>query len=221
VTSYAIIPGAGCAGLTWSRVADELGAKILRPPDEDDIVRIAAALAGSVAELNRPRVLVGASFGAMVALEIARTVDVDALVLVAAGWGITVSDRVIERMVRNPPDLWERMAKVCIGRRDDPELVAAIVEDYVQGGLAEHIHHSTVLAAYRPEPFPDPPPTLVLWGVDDPAVPRDDHIELALRMNGAVVPIPGAAHVPFLEQPVVTLEWVRRAGVLAAEALLN
>jgi pimeloyl-ACP methyl ester carboxylesterase len=213
--AYAVIPGAGCAGLTWSEVAAELGAEILKVPDEPDIISMASALQATVAAMSAPRVLVGASFGAMVALEVARNVEVDALVLVAAGFGITVSQRLIDWMVRNPPDLWPKMAKICLGGRDDPELIEAIVADYVAGGRAEHIRDSTALAAYRPEPLPDPPPTIVLWGMEDPAVPRDDHVDLAARCRGALVPIADAAHLPFLEQPQATLEWIRRAGVLA------
>ena len=215
--SYAVIPGAGCAGLTWAEVAGELGATVLKIPDLTDIVAIASELEQGVAELPAPRVLIGASFGAMVALEIARNVEVHGLVLVAAGFGITVSDRLIDWMVRNPPDLWRKMAKICLGGREDPELIEAIVADYVAGGHAEHIHHSTALANYAPQPLDDPPPTFVLWGVDDPAVPRDDHLELALRCRGALIPIAGAAHVPFLQQPRVTLAWIRRLGALAAE----
>jgi pimeloyl-ACP methyl ester carboxylesterase len=213
--TYAVIPGAGCAGLTWSAVAGELGAEILKVPDEPDLVSMAAGLQATVAAMPAPRVLVGASFGAMVALEIARDVEVDALVLVAAGFGITVSQRLIDWMVRNPPDLWPKMAKICLGGRKDPELIEAIVADYVAGGLAEHIRDSSALAAYRPEPLPDPPPTIVLWGMEDPAVPRDDHVELAARCRGALVPIADAAHLPFLEQPGTTLEWIRQAGTLA------
>ena len=215
--TYAVIPGAGCAGLTWGEVAGELDATVLKVPDLSDIAAIAVELEATVADMPAPRVLIGASMGAMVALEIARNVDVHGLVLVAAGFGITVSDRLIDWMVRNPPDLWHKMAKICLGGREEPELIEAIVADYVAGGHAEHIHHSTALANYRPEPLDDPPPTFVLWGMEDPAVPRDDHVELAVRCRGALIPIADAAHVPFLQQPRVTLEWIRRLGALAGE----
>jgi pimeloyl-ACP methyl ester carboxylesterase len=214
--SYGVIPGAGCAGLTWSEVAGELGAAILEVPGLTDIVAIAAALEDAVADMPAPRVLIGASMGAMVSLELARRVEVHGLVLVAAGFGITVSDRLIDWMVRNPPDLWRKMAKICLGGREDSELIDAIVADYVAGGHQEHIHHSTALANYKPEPLPDPPPTFVLWGMEDPAVPQEDHVELAVRCRGALVPIAEAAHVPFLQQPRVTIEWIRRLGALAS-----
>jgi pimeloyl-ACP methyl ester carboxylesterase len=210
-TSYAVIPGAGCAGLTWRQVADDLGAAVLPAPVQTDIPAIAAAMEPAIVALPAPRVVVGASFGAMVALELARRIEIDALVLVAAGFGIEVSDALIDWMVRNPPDLWPKMAKICLGGRDDPALIDAIVEDYVAGGREEHIVHSRALQAYEPEPLADPPPTLVLWGVNDRAVPVEAHLELARRCRGALVPVDGAAHVPFLEQPRVATEWIRRA----------
>lgn len=210
--SYAIVPGAGCAGLTWRPIAAPLDAVILKVPDEREIPAMADGLVAAVEEMPAPRVLIGASFGAMIAVELARRTRVDALVLVAAGWGITVSDRVIERMERAAPDLWHKMARVCIGRRDDPALIEAIVADYVAGGLREHIRDSTALRDYTPRPLEDPPPTLVLWGVNDPAVPFEDHVELARRCGGALVPIEDAAHMPYLEQPELTLRWILRSG---------
>jgi pimeloyl-ACP methyl ester carboxylesterase len=212
--SYAVIPGAGCAGLTWAQVADDLGAVVLPAPVRGDIPAIAAAMEGAVAELPSPRVVVGASFGAMVALELARRIEIDALVLVAAGFGIEVSEALIEWMVRNPPNLWHKMAKICLGGREEPALIDAIVEDYEAGGREEHIVHSRALQAYEPEPLPEPPPTLVLWGVNDRAVPVEAHLELARECRGALVPVDGAAHVPFLEQPRVVSEWIRRATTL-------
>jgi pimeloyl-ACP methyl ester carboxylesterase len=216
--SYAVIPGAGCAGLTWAEVADELGAEVLRVPDETSIAAMAAGLEATVAEMPAPRVLIGASMGAMVSLEIARKVEVHGLVLVAAGFGIVVSDRVIDRMVRNAPDLWHKMARACLGGRDDPALIDAIVADYGAGGHAEHVRASTALRDYKPEPLPEPPPTIVLWGMEDPAVPLDDHIELAMQCRGVLVPIADAAHVPYLQQPRMTIEWIRRCGMLAQAA---
>jgi pimeloyl-ACP methyl ester carboxylesterase len=216
--SYAVIPGAGCAGLTWAEVADELGAEVLSVPDETSIAAMAAGLEATVAEMPAPRVLIGASMGAMVSLELARRVEIHGLVLVAAGFGIVVSDRVIDRMVRNSPDLWHKMARACLGGREDPALIEAIVADYVAGGHAEHIRASTALRDYKPEPLSEPPPTIVLWGMEDPAVPLDDHIELARQCRGVLVPIADAAHVPYLQQPRVTIEWVRRCGVLAQAA---
>jgi pimeloyl-ACP methyl ester carboxylesterase len=213
--SYAVIPGAGSAGYTWRDVAGELGALVLPIPDEPEVQEMARALAGAIAELPAPRVLIGASMGAMVALEVARSVEIEALVLASAGFGIEVSDRLIGWMERNPPDLFRKMAKICLGDREDPPLIDAIVADYIAGGHAEHVRHLQALSRYAPEQLREPPPTIVLWGMRDPAVPLEGHVELALRCRGALVPIADAAHVPFLEQPQVTLEWIRRAARLS------
>ena len=83
---YCVLPGAGGSGLSWAQVLEPLNATLLEVPDERDVPAMAAAIAKSVHELPRPLVLVGASLGAMVALELARTVPVHALVLIAIAW---------------------------------------------------------------------------------------------------------------------------------------
>jgi pimeloyl-ACP methyl ester carboxylesterase len=218
-TSFVVIAGAGSAGFTWREVAADLGALVLTIPDEPSPAAMAAALEEHISALPRPRVLIGASMGAIVALEVARNVEVDALVLAAAGYGIDVSDRLLDWMISNPPELFQKMAKICVADKDDQVRIEAIVEDYIAGGHDVHVRHLQALAGHRPEPLSDPPPTIVLWGMGDPAVRLEGHIELALKYRGALVPIPDAAHVPFLEQPRVTLEWIRKAAVLAQAAL--
>ncbi len=213
--SFAAIPGAGSAGVAWADVAGELGAAVLRAPDEPTIAAMAAGLEAAVADLPRPRVLIGASMGAMVSLDIARNVGVDALVLMAAGFGIEVGDRLIEWMVRNPPGILRKMAKICLADKGERTQIEALVADYRAGGHERHIRQMRAMAAYKPEPLADPPPTIVLWGAQDSAVPLDAHIELALRCGGALIPIADAAHVPFFEQPRETLRWIRLAAVLA------
>ncbi len=213
--SYAIIPGGGGAGLIWAGVADELGAVVLPAPDELDIPAMAAGLEGVIGELPRPRVLIGASMGAMIALEIARRIEIDALVLIAAGWGIEVSDSLVEWMERNPPGILEKFSKICLSDPEDRAKVAAMVADYEAGGHERHIRQVKAMGSYEPEPLSEPPPTLVLWGVNDSAVPLEDHVRLALECRGAVVPIADAAHVPFFEQPAATLPWLRLAGSVA------
>lgn len=213
--SFAVIPAGGSAGLTWAEAAGELGAAVLRAPDEPDIPAMAAGLVAAVADLPRPRVLIGASMGAMVSLEIARSVEVDALVLVAAGFGIDVSDGLIEWTVRNPPGLLGKLAKICLADQGDETKLEAVVADYQAAGHERHIRQLRAMAAYKPEPLADPPPTLVLWGALDSAVPLDAHVELALRCRGMLIPIANAAHVPFFEQPGATLRWIRQAALLA------
>ena len=50
--SYAVLPGAGSAGLVWDRVAAELGgATVLPLPDQPDVPAMAAVLEGPVRRL--------------------------------------------------------------------------------------------------------------------------------------------------------------------------
>jgi pimeloyl-ACP methyl ester carboxylesterase len=216
--TFVVIPGGGSAGLTWAEVSDELGAVVLRAPDEPDIPAMAAGLEAAISELPGPRVLIGASMGAMVSIEIARNVEVDALVLVAAGFGIEVSDRLIDWMRANPPGILDKMAKICLADGEDETKVKALVADYEAGGHARHIRQVEAMAAYRPEPICDPPPTIVLWGARDSAVPLEAHMELGLQCRGVLIPIADAAHVPFFEQPGATLHWIRQAAVLGRVA---
>jgi len=216
--SFAVIPGAGSAGLTWRPVAGRIGARVLPMPPGESVFEIAASLQPEVAALPRPRVLVGTSAGGMAAIEIARRTTVDALVFVAAGFGITVGEAALQWLIDYQPDLHAKLARVCLHDRSDLERQRLIVEDYEACGQPDHVAHLTAVAAYRPEPLLDPPPTLVLWGAHDRAIPLEDQVELAKRMAGVLVPIADAAHVPFLEQPDVVTGWLELAGRLGARA---
>lgn len=215
---YVILPGAGSAGLPWDEVAGQLGAVVLPVPDEPDVPAMAAAIEPSVAALPRPRVAVAASLGAMVALELARRIDVDALVLIAAGFGISVGESVLEWVGSNPPDLMEKMARIGLADRGARELAAIRLADFTSRGQALLLNHLRALAAYRPEPLEHPPPTVVLWGEHDHGVPLADHAELALRCHGLLIPIQGAGHAPFLERPTETVAWIRATAGRAALA---
>jgi pimeloyl-ACP methyl ester carboxylesterase len=215
---YVLLPGAGSAGLPWEEAAAALDATVLPVPDEPDVPAMAAAVAPAIAGVARPRVLIGTSLGAMVALEVARTVEVDALVLVAAGWGITVAESVLEWVASDPPDLLEKMSRIGLADRDDRELAAIRLADFAARGQQVLLRHLRALAAYRPEPLEQPPPTVVLWGEHDSGVPLADHAQLALRCEGILVPIAGAGHAPFLEQPDATVAWIRATTGTAALA---
>jgi len=211
--TYAVLPGSGSAGLVWERAAAELsGATVLPLPDAPDVPAMALALDRCVHSLPRPRVLVGSSLGALVALELARGVEVDALVLIAAGFGIDVHASVLARIAANPPGLLQAMARGVLADPSNEPLTELIARDFEARGQAVLLGHMTVLARHRAEPLPDPPPTLVLWGTKDPGVPLAAHVELALRCNGALVPIADAGHLPYLEQPEETVRWIRLAG---------
>jgi surfactin synthase thioesterase subunit len=122
---YVVLPGAGSAGLVWEAAAERLDAAVLPVPDEPDVIAMAAALEPVIADVPRPRVIVGTSLGAMVALELARRIDVDGLVLIAAGFGIAVADAVLEWVAANPPDLLEKLARIGLADRSDRELAAS------------------------------------------------------------------------------------------------
>jgi pimeloyl-ACP methyl ester carboxylesterase len=209
--SFAVLPGAGSAGEAWTQVVRELDALLLPIGDEPDVASMAEALIPAIEPLARPRVILGASLGAMVAVEIARRTPLDALVLIAAGFGITVGDRLLDWVTSNPPDLVEKMARAGLAKPEDPRLVAIRHRDFLARGQPVLLAHLRALAAYRPQPLPEPPPTVVLWGEHDRGVPLEDHAALALAMRGVLVPIAGAGHAPFLEQPVQTVRWARAA----------
>jgi pimeloyl-ACP methyl ester carboxylesterase len=208
---YALLPGAGSAGLPWSPIAGRLDALVLPLGEEPDVPAMAAAVLPAIGALPRPRVIVGASLGAMVSIEVARALEVDALVLIAAGFGITVADSVLEWVESDPPGLLGKMARTGLGDPSDPELVSVRERDFAERGQPVLLGHLRALAAYRPEPLPQPPPAVVLWGELDRSVPLADHAELALRLGGVLVPIAGAGHAPFLERPDETERWIRGA----------
>ena len=152
--------------------------------------------------------VVGSSLGALVALELARSVPVDALVLIAAGFGIDVHPSVLARIAANPPDLLADMARGVVAAPGNEQVMDLIARDFEDRGAAVLLSHMQVLSEHRPEPLVDPPPTLVLWGTEDPGTPLSAHVELALRCHGLLVPIAGAGHLPYLERPEETVRWI-------------
>jgi pimeloyl-ACP methyl ester carboxylesterase len=215
---YVVLPGAGSAGKPWRPVADQLDALILPIPDEPDVPAMASALIDRCSDVPRPRVLVGASLGAMVALEIAREVPVDALVLVAAGFGISVSDSVLDWVASDPPDLLEKVARAGVGDPDDREVVDVRLSDFNARGQGVLLRHLGALKTYLPQAPSDPPPTVVVWGCLDRSVPLEDHVQLAVRCKGILAPVTGAGHASFLERPQETVSWLRFAALYARAA---
>jgi pimeloyl-ACP methyl ester carboxylesterase len=216
--SVAAIGGAGGAGRLWSDLSTRLDLLVIPLPDEPDVPAMARAVQGRIEVLPEPRVLVGASAGALVALEVARRIPVQALVLLSAGWGIEVSESALDWVRRNPPDLHRKLARICVADREDEARLRFIEADYDACTQPVHLRHLEALARHRPQPLSDPPPTLVVWGMADRAVPMEDHLELARRCGGALVPIAGAAHVPYFEQPDLVARWIRHAAAMATEA---
>jgi pimeloyl-ACP methyl ester carboxylesterase len=209
--SYAIICGSGSSGLAWTPVATELGALVLPAPRAPDVPAMAAALAPVIAALARPRVLIGTSLGALIALEVARDTPVDALILVSAGFGIAVSQAVLDQIAAAEPGMLDRMAHGVVADASDADLVADVRRDFEGCGPELLLHHMRVLAEHRPRAPADLPPTFVLWGTKDAGVPLAAHAELAARCGAPLLPVPGAGHVPYLERPRETLNWIRAA----------
>jgi pimeloyl-ACP methyl ester carboxylesterase len=217
MTSFAAIGGAGGAGGLWTEMAGRIDVRVFPLPDQPDVPSMARSIEDRIAALPEPRVLAGASAGAMVALEVARRIPIQALVLLSAGWGIEVSDSALDWVRRNPPDLHRKLAKICLADRDNEERLRFIEADYDACTQPVHLRHLEALARHRPQSLTAPPPTLVLWGMADRAVPMADHLELARQCGGALVPIAGAAHVPYFEQPEAVAHWLRLAAAMTAE----
>lgn len=212
---YCCITGAGSSGLIWADLEAAVDCHVYAAPDETSVPAMAGALESRIREHQRPLVLVGASLGAMVALELARSITVDALVLLATGFGIEVSDSLLSWIAENPADLFTKMARISVMNADDKGTVDLVVRDFKSRGQATLLRQLSALAAYRPTPLRKPPPTLVIWGVSDHSVPLEDHVELALKCRGAVIPMAGAKHMPFFEQPRETAKWMKTAYDLA------
>jgi pimeloyl-ACP methyl ester carboxylesterase len=209
--AYAMICGSGSAGHLWEPVATALDGTVFRAPDEPDVPSMAAALRREIEALAAPRVVLGSSLGALIALELARDTAIDALVLTAAGFGIAVSPAVLDTIAADAPGMLERMARGVVGDRDDEALVAAVAGDFQACAPGLLLRHMRALAHHRPAPPAELPPTFVLWGTRDPGVPLEDHAELALRCGAPLCPIAEAGHVPYFERPEATLGWIRAA----------
>jgi pimeloyl-ACP methyl ester carboxylesterase len=123
---------------------------------------------------------------------------------------------VLDWVASDPPDLLEKMATIGLADRSDRELAAIRLADFAARGQPVLLNHLRALAAYRPEPLEDPPPTVVIWGEHDRGVPLADHAELAVRCGGVLAPIAGAGHAPFLERPDETVRWIRAIAEPAA-----
>jgi pimeloyl-ACP methyl ester carboxylesterase len=189
---------------------------VLPLPDEPDVPAMAAALEDRVRRLSAGPVLVGSSLGALVAIELARRVRAAALVLIAAGFGIKVNQRVLAAIAASPPGLLPELAGRLVADREDQASIDLIARDFAARGQPVLLRHMHVLAGHRPRPLAGPPPTLVLCGIDDPGVSLADHAELALRCGGLLAPIAAAGHLPYLERPDETVRWIKGFARAAA-----
>jgi pimeloyl-ACP methyl ester carboxylesterase len=213
--AYAVIPGAGGVGLTWRSIADELAAVVLPIPSAPSVESIAQLLGAEVARLPRPRVIIGASSGAVVALEIARAVHVDALLLTASGFGIEVSERLLRWLADDPPGIHDKISRLGLADGgDDAEKLASVVADYDACGASLHVDQLTAIARHRPTSGVARPPGFVLWGDKDRSVPLEHHLQLAEQIGGAVVPLTRCGHQVHVDRPDAVLLWARRTAAL-------
>ena len=207
------VPGAGSSGMTWRPVLDLIDMRVLPVPDASTVEAMADELAGHCMDPRRPRLVVAASLGEMVALELTKRVRVDALVLAAAGPGITVAPSLLDWLV-NGVDVLAKVAASSLWNPDDLPAYELAVADLESRGREQLCRHLSVLSEYRLETVPTVPTVIVAWGVHDRAVPLGDHVELATRLGGLLAPVQNAAHLPFLEEPAAFVAQVRRALLL-------
>jgi pimeloyl-ACP methyl ester carboxylesterase len=209
--SYAMICSSGSSGRVWEPVASALGGRVLQGPDEADVPAMAAALRDDVERLPSPRVVIGSSLGALIALELAHDVAIDALILAAAGFGIAISTTVLDTIAADAPGMLGQMARGVVADPHNDAIVEGVTRDFEAGGPRLLLRHMQALARHRPRLPIDLPPTFVLWGTRDPGVPLRDHAELAARCGAPLLPITDAGHVAYYEQPEATLRWIRAA----------
>lgn len=209
--SVAIFPGAGSAGIAWEPTARRIDATIVVAPAGDDVVEMAAVLGDGIEAMPRPRILVGSSMGALIAIEIARQVSIDGLVLVAAGFGIPVAQATLDWIASEPPGLVEKMAASVLADGEDSPHLATVVADFETRGPDVMLQHMTALARHDPSELSKPPPTMVLYGMRDRAVRLEGAVELAQRLRGYFVPIRTGGHVPYLDAQTETVRWISDA----------
>ena len=212
-THYVMLPGAGSSGLTWDRVAQPLDAIVLPLGDEEDVTSIARALLPASSTHHDPeysserhwerwwrsRSLVSST---------------------SMPWcssrrdsASTSASSALSRVTYNPPGLMDKMARLGIGDPDDAQLVS------IDSGLADTRGPARALASLaRPRGLPSrtldsPPTSIVLWGPLDRSVPLEDHVELAMKMKGLLVPIEGSGHARFWNDQETT-KWIRLAMAL-------
>jgi len=207
--TYVVLPSAGSAGLAWAAASEKFGGTVHPLPDAASVEEMARALGPVIEAMPHPRVIVGSSLGAMVALELARCLEVDGLVLFAAGYGVEVAESALEWVAANPADLFAKMARVGLSRAAGEDLVAIRLDDFVKRGQSVVLNHLRALQAYQPAWQGRSVPTIVVWGENDRSIPLADHVELAMKLGGVLVPLADVGHAAFLEDPASSVGAIR------------
>lgn len=210
--SWAFLPGAGGGSTLWEPVAQRFGGRVLTLPAVDSVPKLADAVEATVRMMPGRRILVGNSLGAMVALELAQRVPVAGLVLVAAGWEFPVSEELIRRVETRGHLVFAESARRCVSPDASPEHLAAVIEDFQTRTAGTMAAHLRAIRDYEPrlDGATPRPVTLVLRGGHDRSVTLRDHVELAERTGGALVPLGSAAHMPFVDHGDEVAAWLER-----------
>jgi pimeloyl-ACP methyl ester carboxylesterase len=210
-----ILPGAGMSGRGWRRVADDLEATVIPMPDRATVEAMADGLATHIRSTlgDGPVVALGASLGAMVALELTWRLDVAGMVLLSAGFGIPVGERVLERLAAPRPNTLSWVAANGLGRSDD-KLVRIRQADFESRGVDVLYRQLSALGRYAARAPHRLVPSIVIQGSLDRSVAADAHAALAQACGAALRLIPEVGHSPYLEAPDEVVRWTR--FVLAA-----
>jgi pimeloyl-ACP methyl ester carboxylesterase len=217
---WAFFPGAGGGATLWQPIAQRFGGTVHALPAVDSVYAIADALEESVLSMPAPRILVGNSLGALVALELAQRLPVAGLMLLAAGWQFPVSEELIRRVDEKGRSAFPETARRCVSPQASPEHLAAVIADFAsreEGTMSRHLrairdHQPRIDRGVRQ------PVTLVLRGGLDRSVSLRDHIELTERTGGALVPVGSAAHMPFVDHTEEVIRWLERLQAFALRA---
>jgi pimeloyl-ACP methyl ester carboxylesterase len=210
--SWAFLPGAGGGSTLWEPVARRFGGKVLTLPAVDSVPAMVDAVEATVRMMPGRRILVGNSLGAMVALELSQRVPVAGLMLVAAGWEFPVSEELIRRVETRGHLAFAESARRCVSPGAPPEQLAAVIEDFESRAAGTMAAHLRAIRDYEPriDRATPLPVTLVLRGGHDRSVTLRDHLELAERTGGALIPLGSAAHMPFVDHGDEVAAWLER-----------
>ncbi|TQC50796.1 alpha/beta hydrolase [Rhodococcus sp. WS4] len=217
--SWAFFPGAGGGSTLWQPIAERFGGTVSALPALESVTEIADALETSILLMPVPRILVGNSLGALVALEIAQRVPVAGLMMLAAGWDFPVSDELIQRVDTGGRPVFAESARRCVSPGAPSEQCDAVIADFEtreEGTMARHLR---AIRDHQPRITSGPQPlTLVLRGGFDRSVSLRDHVELTERTGGALIPLGSAAHMPFVDHEEEVVRWLQRLQAAALTA---
>jgi pimeloyl-ACP methyl ester carboxylesterase len=208
-TSWAFFPGAGGGATLWEPIARRFGGAVHALPDAVSVLEMADALEPAVRAMPVPRILVGNSLGALVALELAQRVPVAGLVLLAAGWEFPVSEELIRKVDAKGRTIFPETARRCVSSPDHHDAVVADFASRDDGTMSRHLR---AIRDHRPriDGSVEQPATIVLRGGLDRSVSLQDHVELTERTGGVLVPLGLAAHMPFVDHPEEVIRWLER-----------